>query len=151
MEAIFPTAITSLIYEFSGVQQQWKNRFSNDMLPSINKGYRLVGMICSVHETDQHRITACDCVERDPCANCYSYGTRLCRHYCYDSVPYEDIKPHHMDLVRNPYIPYEHWNYFESKYFHIFDTVEYWHNQSAYQITTYSDVVIPLLEQIKTA
>lgn len=150
MEAIFPTAITSLIYEFSGVQQQWKTRFSNDVLPSINKGYRLVGMICSAHEYIEQHVE-CDCVERYPCANCYSYGIKLCRHDRYDSISYEEIKPHHSDLVRNPYIPYEHWNYFAGKYFHIFDTLEYWRNQDAYNVTTYSDTVVPLLEQLKSA
>jgi hypothetical protein len=149
MESIFPVSIASLIYEFAGTQQQWKTRFSNDVLPIINKGYRLVGMICYDHDYDQQHAE-CDCTDRYPCPNCYSYGTGLCHHDCYDSISFDDIKPHHSDFGSNPYIPYQHWDYFESKYFHIFDTLDYWTNQDAYTTSTYSDVVVPLLKQLKT-
>lgn len=150
METFLPTSITSLIYEFAGIQEYWKNRFSNDVLPSINKGYHLVGMICDVHGFIQsHQINGCDCDDRYPCSNCYSYGPTLCSHDRYESVSYEDIKPHHSDFTHNPYIPYEHWWYFEHKYATTFEKSEFWINQNAYEVYTYNDILNPLIESIR--
>ena len=47
----------ALIAEFAGTDEQWKRRFSEDVLPCVEQGYALVAM-----------------VEDKPCANCYFYG-----------------------------------------------------------------------------
>ena len=144
MNSTLPQAITALIYEFSDAQGYWKNRFSNDILPSINKGYHLVGMYCHEHEFEG----SCDCEERNPCSNCYTYGVFLCNHDQYTSISYDDIKPYHDVFIRNPYIPYEHWNYFESKH------KKFVNSGGVYagfkQVPSYSNIVNPLLKALKT-
>lgn len=143
MNAILPQAIAALIYEFSDAKGYWKNRFNNDVLPSINKGYQLVGMCCENHFQDD-----CDCEERIPCCNCYSYGDSLCYHDRYDTVSYKDIKPLHRVFSNNPYIPYEHWSYFQVKHKKFFES------GGAYagleRVHTYSDIIEPILKQLKT-
>ena len=40
----FDTDIINLIQDFAGITQYWKNRFTCDVLPGINKGYKLVAI-----------------------------------------------------------------------------------------------------------
>ncbi len=145
MNSTLPQAITALIYEFSDAQGYWKNRFSNDILPSINKGYHLVGMYCHEHEFEG----SCDCEEQLPCANCYSYGDSLCSHDRYDSISYDTIKPLHRVFIGNPYIPYEHWAYFQGKHKKYFESGGVYAGLK--QVLTYSDTIEPILKQLKTA
>ncbi len=53
-----PSSLISLIYEFSDQENQIKRRFTNDVLPCINKGWRVVGI-----------------KDGRKCNNCYSYGS----------------------------------------------------------------------------
>lgn len=46
-----------LIAEFVGLDVEWKRRFSNDVLPKINKGWKEIGI----------------CRYNGPCVNCYYY------------------------------------------------------------------------------
>lgn len=144
MNTNLPQAITALIYEFSDAKGYWKNRFNNDVLPSINKGYQLVGMCC-----EQHYQDPCNCDGRTPCANCYSYGDSLCSHDRYDTVSYEDIKPLHRVFIENPYIPYEHWVYFQDKHKKFFESGGMYAGLE--RVLTYSDMIGPILKQLKTA
>ncbi len=100
----FRQIFTSSIMEFKGEQDYWKQRFSNDVLMSIDKGHRLVGWYC-----DYHGDEVCECDEEhiSPCPNCYSYGTDLCSHVKWGHVSYEAMRAgkNHTSLIACPYIP----------------------------------------------
>ena len=99
--------VFSTIMDMAGVSEWWKRRFSNDVVLSIDKGHRFVGWLCDYHQ-DQYE---CECDEEhwSPCANCYSYGTDLCRHTRWDHASYEDMKTMsaHCSLIACPYLPLE--------------------------------------------
>ena len=40
-----PFDIKDIIYDFSDNTQYWKTRFTNDVLPKIDQGYKLVGLL----------------------------------------------------------------------------------------------------------
>jgi hypothetical protein len=56
----------NLILDFAGIEQQWKHRFSTDVLPKIEKGWMEVG---NGNDPEYGYI---------PCANCYMYATSDC-------------------------------------------------------------------------
>lgn len=96
-------------------QMYWKQRFSNDVLPMINKYYKFCGLTCIKHMfTDKE----CDCAREDlsPCANCYTYG--WCRiqnedHVQWDTVSFYELKEKKASTVfiKCPYIPTETFMY----------------------------------------
>jgi hypothetical protein len=92
MNAFFPESIISLIHEYAGTKAALKQYFSNEVLPSINKGYRLVGMFCAVHPC----TIQCDCVAREPCAACYIKTCTFFQHTHYDVISYDETE--HMRL-----------------------------------------------------
>lgn len=101
----------NLIYEYSGVNQYWKLRFSNDILPNIDKYYRLCGLICKNYN---HLNNICNCTEEElyPYATCYSYGYcsgLINSHKIYKHISFEELKLKncHNLLVNNPSIPIE--------------------------------------------
>lgn len=110
----------NLIYEYSGVNQYWKLRFSNDVLPYLDKHYRLCGLICKNYN---HTFNTCDCTEEQlyPCATCYSYG--YCSqsfnysHRIYKHISFEELKLKncHNLLVNHPYIPIETFLFIHNK------------------------------------
>lgn len=58
--------VMGLIAEFAGTTQQWKMRFTEDVLPHIDRGWKTVGM-----------YEPFPGMERVPCANCYMYGIEV--------------------------------------------------------------------------
>lgn len=100
-----PVELCDLIYEMAGHREEWKIRFSNDVLSQINKGHRLVGMFCR-HHGDDH----CGCNELVPCANCYCYGNEICTHRSYEAVPYKQIVEH--CSLTSKYTPMEVFMYY---------------------------------------
>ena len=64
-------------------QAYWKNRFTQDIIPSLDKGYRLVEFEITSHGTNI------------PCANCYHYGLcEECIILTVDHISYEEIREH---------------------------------------------------------
>lgn len=53
-----PSNLILMIYEFSDQKEQIKRRFTNDVLPLINKGWHIVGI-----------------KDGKKCNNCYTYGS----------------------------------------------------------------------------
>jgi hypothetical protein len=143
MISFFPESILSLIHEYANTKGLWMTRFSNDVLPMINKGYHLVGMEC-----EEHYDYGCECAKTVPCANCYTYGIDLCEHTHYESISYEEIKPRHDTFITNPYIPYEHWKYFYDKHAVYRHSNAYWMNTARGKGCTYADIVVPVLKQL---
>ncbi len=101
-----PIEIRSMIMEMAGIDltKYWMQRYSNDVLPLINKGYRLVGFECEYHGN-----TLCECNpnKMNPCANCYCYGFDACNHSYWDFISFEKIHQYSSILRKYPYIPKE--------------------------------------------
>lgn len=70
---VFPIGNDYVDYEIE--RNPWKERFTNDVLTQIDKGWRYVGWydVCI------------------PCLNCYSFGPDLCIHDDWDFINYENF------------------------------------------------------------
>jgi hypothetical protein len=71
-----------LIAEFAGFTDQWKHRFSTDVLPKIEKGWMEVG---NGNDSDYEYI---------PCANCYMYAKSECGNgrFCMNCAGVENVQ-----------------------------------------------------------
>lgn len=69
----------------------WKLRFTKEVLPRIDKGYRIVGQFCLTHFSED-----CNCYQESfvPCANCYFYGDECGNHFEYLTVSFQGILSH---------------------------------------------------------
>lgn len=120
-----PSSIVDNIYEFSG--NHWKTRFTNDVLPELNKGIRLVGFFDTLPDRDGQ-------IDRYLCANCYQYGWEKAQEYAEDPddcdhsrftfASLNDFKRRHVDFIiydNGPlvyiaqHMNYEQWSYLNSK------------------------------------
>jgi|LakMenEpi03Aug12_release.lakeMendotaPanAssembly.Ray.scaffolds.fasta_scaffold20511_2 hypothetical protein len=110
MNRIFPLEINNIILNFTNINNYWKTRFTNDVLPEINKHYRLIGMDCEIHEEQ------CKCTNKIPCFYCYLYDECYC-HVNFDYIPFEHIKKECYELINYRYMPLE-------TFLYIFDTYE---------------------------
>ncbi len=112
---LLPIEIRSIIMDMADVSKFWKQRFTNDVLPLINNGYRLVGFICEYHYNDE----SCECAfeTMNPCGNCYCYGYDKCQdHLLWDFISFEKIHDYSYVLSKYPSIPKE-------TFFYIYDTM----------------------------
>lgn len=66
MFKVFDDNINSLIAEFAGTKENWKLRFTIDVLPCIEKGYKFVAIF-----------------DGEPCLNCYAYSDGI-NSFCYN-------------------------------------------------------------------
>lgn len=149
-----PDHAMNLIYEFSGL---WKTRFTNDVLPEINKGYRLVGLVCDAHRYNP-LICDCDMQMMIPCANCYSYGA-CSNHTHYEMISFEDIKLHHtdfryLDFKRIEYvdcsrISYEKWSFFNERDSYQLFIFGRGREHPGFTPFGFREVIHPLLSQLK--
>ena len=72
----------NMILDFSDAKQQWKHRFSTDVLPKIEKGWMEVGN----GNDPEYGYT--------PCANCYMYAKTECGdgRFCMNYARNEDVE-----------------------------------------------------------
>lgn len=71
-----------LIVEFAGIKEQWKHRFSTDVLPKIEQGWMEVG---NANDPGFGYI---------PCANCYMYAKSDCGDgkFCMNCARDDDVE-----------------------------------------------------------
>lgn len=103
-----PESIQALIIEFAGVEEQWKHRFTTDVLPMIDQGIRCTGV-------DVFEGTL------EICINCYTYGPQKCNnHSSFESVSYADMKQYSCDpiLRRIPSLPLEVYQWVAAEWQH---------------------------------
>lgn len=108
-----PIHIVNMIVDLVvDVKQFWKNRFSTDVLPQIDKVYRLVGLYCPRHK---YKPCRCNKTAFIPCANCYCYGNEDCNyHLHYEAVSYAQIVDHSSFHICYPYFPMDVFKYYFS-------------------------------------
>lgn len=108
-----PIDICNSILDFTGETENWKHRFSTDVLVEINHGWRWVGIGC-----DEHFWQSCDCDKNTftYCANCFSYGTDLCNHDTWEHVSFKQViqQGSHPDVGAQPYLHWEVFSYFHN-------------------------------------
>lgn len=105
-----PIEIKNIILDFADYNNYWKIRFTNDVLPEINKYYRWVGYDCEIHDE------LCDCKNKIPCVYCYLYDECYC-HIDFIYITLQNIKNECYELINYRYMPIE-------TFIYLFDTYE---------------------------
>jgi len=100
-----PKEILGYIDDFANTQEYWKRRFTNDILPEIDYGFKLVGFICVNHGTNE---CECDDSQFIWCQDCYCGGYVNCLE-CdksqMDSISYYDFISLMEPYKEYPYLP----------------------------------------------
>ena len=65
-----PTELQALVCQFAGVEEQWKRRFTYDVLPLIDKGWRYAGTSLITLD-QQHGDVVSEITVAMPCYVCY--------------------------------------------------------------------------------
>jgi len=88
--------VLTIIEDFAlDYNKYWKNRFTQDVLPLINKGYRLV--VYNHDENETYYCTNCYAYGLDgACSNCWYYSPRTedMRHMSYEEFRQESCRFH---------------------------------------------------------
>jgi hypothetical protein len=94
-----PIELRDRVFDFSGMTQYWKHRFSMDVLTEINRGWRWTGV--------DHEGQYCDL--------CFTFGSGVyCGHRRWEYVSYDQVieQRSNPQINTNPYLPWEVFNQF---------------------------------------
>jgi hypothetical protein len=109
---LLPIEVRDRVFDFYGMTEYWKHRFSMDVLTEINRGWRWVGYECDLHPFDAGR---CWCPAVQPCSECFNSGWECHEglHEDWIYVSYDQVieTGTNWAIRQQPYLPWQIFSY----------------------------------------